>query len=103
MRIPLAITLLLATAPVFADEAAPAAPAAAQAEPAKTRAPLKLRLDEAPAAAPRITFEPREHTSTATPPEVLPALGGRTSPAFEQKAPPGTKSSPFPADTNPNH
>ena len=100
MRIPLAITLLLATAPVFADEAAPAAPAA---EPAKTRAPLKLRLDEAPAAAPRITFEPREHTSNPTPPDVLPALGGRTSPAFEQKAPPGTKSSPFPADTNPNH
>jgi len=103
MRIPLAITLLLATAPVFADEAAPAVPAAAPAEPAKTRAPLKLRLDEAPAAAPRITFEPREHTSNPTPPDVLPALGGRTSPAFEQKAPPGTKSSPFPADTNPNH
>src|SRR3954467_6620550 len=99
MKIWLAIPLLLATAPVFADEAAPAAPAAAPAEPAKTRAPLKLRLGEAPGAAPPITLAPRAPTRNPPPPDMLPALGGRTSPAFEQKAPPGTKSSPFPADT----
>jgi len=102
MNLSLAIALLLAMTPSLADEAAPpAAPAAAPAEPAKTRPPLKLRLDEVPGAAPRITFEPREHASNPTPPDTLPALGGRTSPAFEQKAPPGGRGSPYPPDTNP--
>jgi hypothetical protein len=98
MNISLAIALLLAITPALADEVAPPT---TPAEPAKTRPPLKLRLDEVPGAAPRITFEPPEHTSNPTAPDTLPALGGRTSPAFEQKAPPGRKGSPYPPDTNP--
>ena len=100
MKISLALALLLAMTPALADEPAPS-PAAPAAEPPKARPPLKLRLDDTPSAAPRITFEPREHTGTTPAPDTLPALGGRTSPAFEQKAPPGTRGSPYPPDTNP--
>jgi|SRR5689334_25215548 len=99
MKTSIALALLLMMAPAFADEPAPAAAPAP--DPAKARPPLKLRLDETPGAAPRITFEPREHSGNTPPPEALPALGGRTSPSFEQKAPPGTKGSPYPPDTNP--
>jgi len=101
MRTAIALALLLAVAPALADEPAPAAAPAPAAEPPKTRPPLKLRLEDAPGAAPRITFEPRESSGNAPPADALPALGGRTSPAFEQKAQPGTKGSPFPPDTNP--
>jgi hypothetical protein len=101
MNTMLSAALLLAIATAWAEEPAPGA--AAPADAAKTRPPLKLRLEEAPAPAPRITFEPREHTSNPTPPDVLPALGGRPSPAFDQKTPPGTKGSPFPPDSNPSH
>jgi hypothetical protein len=102
MNASVAIALLLAMTPALADEAAPVAgSAAAPGEPAKTRPPLKLRLDEVPGAAPRITFEPPEHASNPTAPDTLPALGGRTSPALEQKPAPGKRGSPYPPDTNP--
>ncbi|HYY62502.1 MAG TPA: hypothetical protein VE756_14055 [Burkholderiales bacterium] len=97
MRTALVLTLLLGAAPALADDTPPS-PAP---EPAKTRPPLKLRLDEAAPVAPRITFTPREGAEKA-PADVLPALGGRTSSVFEQRAAPGTKGSPYPADTNPN-
>jgi hypothetical protein len=101
MKMPLAIAMLLTMAPALADEAAPSrAPAA---DPEKARPPLKLRLDDTTSAAPRITFEPRERTGNPTPPDTLPALGGRTLPPFEQKAAPGAKGSPYPPDTNPSH
>ena len=93
----LALALLLAAVPALAEETAPKdAP-----ESAKTRPPLKLRLDEAAPVAPRITFTPREEAAKA-PADTLPALGGRTSPAFEQRPPAGTKGSPYPPDTAPN-
>ena len=92
-----ALAVLLAAIPALAEESAPqAAP-----EPAKTRPPLKLRLDDAAPVAPRITFTPRDEAPKA-PADTLPALGGPTSPAFVQRPPPGTKGSPFPPDTNPN-
>ena len=93
----LALAVLLAALPAAAEETAPKAAS----EPAKTRPPLKLRLDDAAPVAPRITFTPRDDAHKA-PADTLPALGGRTSPAFEQRAAPGTKGSPFPPDTNPN-
>ena len=93
----LALALLLAAVPALAEETAPKEAA----ESAKTRPPLKLRLDEAVPVAPRITFTPREEPPKA-PADTLPALGGPTSPAFVQRPPPGTKGSPFPPDTNPN-
>ena len=96
MRTALVLTLLLGAARALAEDTQPS-PAP---EPAKTRPPLKLRLDEAPVA-PRITFTPREEAQKA-PTDVLPALGGQTSPAFEQRTAPGTKGSPYPPDTNPN-
>jgi hypothetical protein len=93
----LALAALLAAVPALAEDTAPKeAP-----ESAKTRPPLKLRLDEAAPVAPRITFTPREEASKA-PADTLPALGGRTSPALEQRPPPGARGSPYPADTNPN-
>ena len=93
----LALALLLSAVPALAEETAPKdAP-----ESAKTRPPLKLRLDEAAPVAPRITFTPREAAPKA-PADTLPALGGRTSPAFEQRPPAGTKGSPYPPDTAPN-
>ena len=91
------LTLLLAAAPALAENTQPAPTA----EPAKTRPPLKLRLDDTAPAAPRITFAPREDAQKASA-DTLPALGGHTSPAFEQRAAPGTKGSPYPPDTNPN-
>jgi len=92
-----ALAVLLAAIPALAEESAPqAAP-----EPAKTRPPLKLRLDDAAPVAPRVTFTPRDEAPKA-PADTLPALGGATSPAFVQRPPPGTKGSPFPPDTNPN-
>ena len=99
MKTSIALALLLTIAPAFADEPAPATTPTP--EPAKARPPLKLRLDDATGAGPRITFEPHEQTRNTPPPDPLPALGGRTSPAFEQKAPPGERGSPFPPDTNP--
>jgi hypothetical protein len=97
MRTALMLTLLLGAAPALAEDNQPS-PAP---EPAKTRPPLKLRLDEAAPVAPRITFTPREEAQKA-PEDVLPALGGQTSRAFEQRAAPGSKGSPYPPDTNPN-
>jgi len=93
----LALALLLAAVPALAEETAPKEAA----ESAKTRPPLKLRLDEAAPVAPRITFTPRDE-APKVPTDTLPALGGPTSPAFVQRPPPGTKGSPFPPDTNPN-
>ena len=98
MKTALVLTLLLGAAPALAEDPQPP-----PAQEAKTRPPLKLRLDDAAPVPPRITFTPREEAAQKTPADVLPALGGRTAPAFEQRTAPGTKGSPYPPDTNPNH
>ena len=97
MRTALMLALLLGASPALAEDTEPA-PAPEQ---PKARPPLKLRLDEAAPVAPRITFTPREEAQKA-PADTLPTLGGQTSPAFEQRAAPGSKGSPYPPDSNPN-
>ncbi|MFN2644506.1 MAG: hypothetical protein ABR570_05915 [Burkholderiales bacterium] len=96
MRREFALAFLMAATAAFADEPQPAAAP----ERAKERPPLKLRLEETTPGAPRVTFEPREGASKV-PGDTLPALGGQPAPMYDQRAKPGSKSSPFPADTNP--
>jgi hypothetical protein len=98
MKTRLAFVLLIAAAPAFADDPAPSA---VPPEPAKTRPPLKLRLEDATPGGPRVPFTPREDAAKASPADTLPTLGGRPSPLFDQRGKPGAKNSPFPADTNP--
>ena len=91
----LALALLVGATPLLADDKAPAPP-----EPAKPRPPLKLRLEETTSGgAPRVTFTPREGGAATKPNDSLPALGGQPSPAFDQRAPAGTKGSPYPPDS----
>jgi hypothetical protein len=93
--------LLAAAAPAAAEEAVPQkAPERA----AKAAPRLNLKLDESPAAAPRITFGPRDPSADKAASDNLPTLGAGT-PAAEGKSGPRAivPSSPYPPDTAPYH
>jgi hypothetical protein len=66
-------------------------------EPEKKPRPLNLRIDDAPRAGPRITFETKEDK---TAPTNLPGLGAGARTAEEQRRRP-LSSSPYPTDTAP--
>lgn len=85
--------------PKAAQASAPEARAPEQA--AKPKAPLKLRLDDATSAAPRVTFTPRQGETTEKPGDALPSLGGERSRAFDESMR-RSSTTPFPPDTNPN-
>ena len=68
---------------------------------AKPKAPLKLRLDDATSAAPRVTFGPRESEPQKAG-DGLPALGGDRSRALEESMRRSTPP-PYPPDKNPGH
>jgi hypothetical protein len=72
----------------------------APSEPEKKPRPLNLKIDEAPRAAPRVTFDTKDEKAATS---NLPGLGAGAR-AIDKQPParPGNSGSPYPADTNPN-
>ena len=110
MRRPLLALIVLAASGAVGAQTPASEPKAAQpqaAEPkapeqaAKPKAPLKLRLDDATSAAPRVTFGPRESEPQKAG-DGLPALGGDRSRALEESMRRATVP-PYPPDKNPGH
>ena len=94
MKTTLTLFALLASSIAAAQTQAPSEPAA------KPRAPLNLKLDDAPrAASPRINFEGRDEKAAKS---TLPSLGeGARSMERQSSRSSGSDASPFPKDTNP--
>ncbi len=76
--------LLALAGPVVGQTPQPSASPSTEA-PAKPRPPLNLKLDEATASTPRITFAPRDDASgKREPANTLPGLGGKPSDSWER-------------------
>ena len=70
----------------------------APSEPEKKPRPLNLKIDDAPRAGPRVTFDPKDEKAATS---NLPGLGAGARPIDREPTRPGSSGSPYPADTNP--
>jgi hypothetical protein len=93
---------LLALAFALAGTAAAQAPAPEQPKTTPKPPALNLRLDDAAAGAPRITFGSAPSAQTKDEREKgLPELGGKSQLNFDRPINPESRGSPIPKDSNP--